>query len=317
MVNYSLIYAVFAVTLILSIVGDFWLFRPQNRASWQVYLWQLLFWFSLAMGFAVFLAFYFSSAMSVKFLSAYLLEFSLSMDNVFVFILIFAVWALPEKSEHKALFWGIMIAILLRIVFIFAGVRVVEKFSWILYIFGGFLIFTGIKLLFERQDSRNAKHQPSFAERVLLRYLPISRDPIWAHKLWVRVDGKLLIGATGIVIILMAFTDLVFALDSIPSVIGLLRRTNGSLFTEQEILIMYSSNIFAVIGLRPLYLLLKTVSQTFHLLGYAIATILIYVGLDLLLGLFNLHFPQQVFPILLVGSLGATIILSRIIPNSK
>lgn len=316
MASYTLIYIIFLALLGLSILFDFWIFRHKNTNNWRIYLWQLLFWLGLALAFAVGLWIYLGADMGLKFLSAYFLEFSLSMDNVFVFILIFSSWSISLKAEHKALFWGIIIAIILRIIFIFMGVKVVEKFSWIMYIFGAFLIYTGIKLLFQKNSSKLA-NKPSFMETMLVRYLPINSDPAYSNKLLIRINGRWFLSVVGLVIILMGLTDLIFALDSIPSVIGLLRRKSGELFTAQEILIMYSSNIFAVIGLRPLYLLLKRVSQRFHLLSYAIAIILMYVGLDLLLELFNLHIPYQVFPILLFFSLSSAIILSNFIKPSS
>lgn len=314
--NYTWIYILFLCLLGLSTLLDFSIFKYKSKNSWRLYFWQMLFWVLLALGFAYGLGMYLGTDIGVKFLSAYFLEFSLSMDNVFVFILIFSTWGLPVKIEHKALFLGIIIAIVLRIIFIFIGIKTVQSFSWILYIFGIFLLYTGTKLLLKNKNSSH-KHQPSLIEKLMIRYLPINSNPIYMHKFLFRIDGRLVLSATGMVIILMAITDLIFALDSIPSVIGLLKRKNSELFTEQEILIMYSSNIFAVIGLRPLYLLLKSASQNFHLLSYAIAVILIYVGIDLLIGLFKLHLPYQIFPIFLLLSIGSSIVLSYLIPPSN
>lgn len=229
-------------------------------------------WISLALGFNVFIFWQFGLAHAKLFLTGYLIELSLSVDNLFVFLLIFSFFKVPKKLQHRVLFWGIMGALFLRMIMIFAGAELVERFHWIIYVFGAFLIYTGLKMFGNTED--NFEPHESMIVRFATKYIRISKhyegDKFFVIKDGVRTGTLLLL-----VLIVVEFTDLVFAVDSIPAIFGI----------TTDRFIVYTSNIFAILGLRTFFFLLADLAARFHYLKTALAFILTFIGVKMLLPL--------------------------------
>ena len=207
------------------------------------------------------------------FLTGYLIELSLSVDNLFVFLLIFTFFKVPKKFQHRVLFWGIMGALVLRMLMIFAGAELVERFHWIIYIFGAFLVYTGISMFKSSED--NFEPHESAIVKFATRYIRISKH-YEGDKFFVIKDGARVGTLLLLVLITVEFTDLVFAVDSIPAIFGI---------TTDKFLV-YTSNIFAILGLRTFYFLLAGLAERFHLLKYGLAVVLTFIGVKMLLPLF-------------------------------
>ena len=228
------------------------------------------FWISLALAFAVFIHQWMGPAKALEFVTGYLLEEALSVDNLFVFILLFAYFRVPPEEEKTVLFWGILGALLMRGVFIFAGVALVQRFHWVLYAFGVFLIYTGLQLMFggkeERDPSRNLVLRSS------RRFLPLTED-YQGGNFVVRRNGKLLFTPLFVVLLVVETTDILFAVDSIPAILAITR----------DPFIVYTSNVFAILGLRSLYFALAGMMKLFHYLNYGLSVVLIFIGVKMLL----------------------------------
>lgn len=207
-----------------------------------------------------------------EFLTGYLIELSLSVDNLFVFLLIFNYFKVPKKYQHRALFWGIFMALVMRMVMIFAGAELVESFHWLLYFFGAFLLYTGFKMFFEDDDDFNPEE--STIVRWTTRFIPISKS-YDGESFFIKIDGKTMGTLLLLVLIVINVADLVFAVDSIPAIFGI----------TTDRFIVYTSNIFAILGLRTFYFLLVDMAEKFHYLKYGLAFVLSFIGLKMLLPL--------------------------------
>lgn len=246
---------------------------------------------------------------SVEFITAYLIEYALSADNIFVIILIFSSFGLREEYFKKVLFWGVLGAIVMRFIFIFLGIELVKHFHWILYIFGAFLVYQGVKIFFEKdeeEESIDPQNHPivRFASRYFSVYPHYEND-----KFFVRKNGKLMITTLFLVLMIVEFTDLIFAVDSVPAVLGITH--------DQPI--AYFSNIFAIMGLRSMFFLLSNVMHLFHYLKYGLGVLLAFIGAKMVLEypLQKIGF-QPVYSIYIIISILATsIILSLIFPKKE
>lgn len=274
---------VFGIILAVALVVDLGLLSKKNTTiSLSKALWQTCFWVLLALGFFVFLWFENGRTVALEYLSAYLMEWSLSIDNIFVFILIFSFFGIKDEYNARVLLIGILMAVILRILFIAVGIELVERFHWLLYIFGGILVITGIRMFATKHDeeqdfSRNKVYQ------LLLRVLPVQTG-YSGTKMMIKVDGKRYFTNMFLVIIVIATTDIIFALDSIPAVFAI----------SQRRIVVYTSNIFAVLGLRSLFFLLKNAVNKFDYLPQGIAVVLVFVGLKMFAELVGLHVPIYV-----------------------
>ena len=267
----QLTYLVFGIVLLLALIFDLGLLSKKNKkVTIKQALMQTFFWVALAFGFFIFMWVEQGQKPALEYLSAYLMEWSLSIDNIFVFILIFNAFAVKEKYYSRVLLIGILMAIVLRVLFITVGVAVVEKAEWVLYIFGAFLIYTGYKMFFSSEDENIDPHQTK-VYRFLKKYLPLANDD-GDGKYIIKENGKRIYTSLFVVIILLASIDLVFALDSIPAVMGISR----------DKLVIYTSNIFAVLGLRSLFFLLRGAVTKFDYLQQGIAIVLVFIGLKML-----------------------------------
>jgi tellurite resistance protein TerC len=209
---------------------------------------------------------------ALEFVTGYLIELSLSVDNLFVFVLIFGYFKVPPKYQHRVLFWGVLGALVMRVIMIVAGTELIERFHWIIYVFGAFLIYTGAKMFGSQNEDIDPENR--FVVRLVTRYVPIVRH-YERRKFFTVVDGKTVGTLLLLVLIVVEFTDLVFALDSIPAIFGV----------TTDRFIVYTSNVFAILGLRTFYFLLAGVIERFHYLKYGLGIVLGFIGIKMLLPL--------------------------------
>jgi tellurite resistance protein TerC len=268
----QIVYIVFGCIIAIALVLDLGFLSKKNsiisvrQALRQTFLWVLL-----AIGFFVFLWIEEGQKIGLEYLSGYLMEWSLSIDNIFVFILIFDSFKVKEKNYPRVLLIGILAAIIFRILFITLGVALVAKFSWVLYVFGAFLLFTGYKMFVASDQDEYDPHQ-SKIYKLLKKILPIGSTD-GDGKFMIRDhNNKPVYTSLFVVVILLAAIDIVFALDSIPAVMGI----------SQSSLVIYTSNIFAVLGLRSLFFLLKGAVNKFAYLQQGIAIVLVFIGVKML-----------------------------------
>ncbi len=265
-------YLIFGIVLLFAIVFDLGLMsKGKKTMTLKQALHQTLFWVVLALGFGLFVWFEEGQATALEYISAYLMEWSLSIDNIFVFVLIFSFFKIKEIYIPRALLIGILLAIIFRVVFITLGVELVNRFHWMLYIFGAFLIYTGFKMYTTNHDDE-FDPSDSIVLKFLKKNLPITLED--GHgKYRIRPHGKPVYTVLFVVVVMLATTDIVFALDSIPAVMGISR----------NVLVIYTSNIFAVLGLRSLFFLLRGAISKFDYLQQGIAIVLIFIGIKMLI----------------------------------
>jgi len=222
-------------------------------------------WVSMALMFNAWLWQRHGDEVGLQFLTGYVVEKSLSVDNIFVFLMIFAYFQVPAAYQHKVLFWGILGALVMRAIFIFAGVALIERFHWMIYLFGAILILTGVKMLWMRDKKMEPEKNPVI--RLFRRYFPCT-DKYHEDKFFARNDGRLVATPLFLALILIEFSDLVFAVDSIPAILAI----------TQDPFIVYTSNVFAILGLRSLYFCLAGFMGMFQHLAIGLATVLIFIG---------------------------------------
>jgi tellurite resistance protein TerC len=267
----QILYLVFGIVVVLALIFDLGLISKKGQTiSIKKALWQTLFWVLLALSFFVFLLLEDGSKPALEYVSAYLMEWSLSIDNIFVFILIFSAFKIKEKFHSRVLLMGILMAILFRVAFIIIGIELIEHFHWILYLFGVFLVYTGVKMFAEDEEKEFNPHENKVYQ-FLKKFLPITHEDGNGRYI-IRTHGKPQYTILFVVIVLLASIDLVFALDSIPAVMGI----------SQDRLIIFTSNIFAVLGLRSLFFLLKGAVKQFQFLQQGISIVLIFIGVKML-----------------------------------
>jgi len=260
-------------------------------------------WIGLALVFNYFVYLYLGKVKALEFLAGYLIEKSLSVDNLFVFLLLFGYFNVEPKYQHKVLFWGILGALIMRAIFIFAGVALLNSFHWLIYVFGAFLVFTGIKML----SPGEAKVEPEKNIVVILfkKIFPVTRE-MRGGKFFIRENSKLLATPLFVVLIVVEFTDLIFAVDSIPAILAI----------SKDTFIIFTSNVFAILGLRALYFALAGITRYFYYLKYGLAIILAFVGLKMLVSGFY-KFPVTCSLAVIFGILMLTIIASVIFPKKE
>jgi tellurite resistance protein TerC len=264
-------YIIFGIIVIAALVFDLGLLsKKDTKITIRKALYQTYFWVGLAIGFFVFMWIKYGQTSGLEFLSAYLMEWSLSIDNIFVFILIFSAFSVQEKNYGRVLLLGILMAIIFRIIFITVGVALVERFHWILYLFGIFLVFTGYKM-YQQDDEEAFNPHESKVYGALNKFLPLVPHDGEGRFFFIE-NGKRVYTTLFVVVVMLAAIDLLFALDSIPAVMGITR----------DKMIIYTSNIFALLGLRSLFFLLRGAVTKFDYLQQGIAVVLIFIGLKML-----------------------------------
>jgi tellurite resistance protein TerC len=259
-------------------------------------------WVTLAMLFGYVVFRYQGSQRGLEFLTGYLIELSLSVDNLFVFILIFSFFKVPAKYQHRVLFWGVLGALVMRLTMIFVGAALLNRFSWIIYIFGAFLIYTGIKMFKQEESELHPEENP--VVRLVTRFLPIT-DYYEEKRFFTRVNGKRAGTLLLLVLVVVEVTDLVFAVDSIPAIFAITTNT----------FIVYTSNVFAILGLRSMYFLLAGVIEKFHYLRVGLAIVLTFIGVKMLIVAAGIHIPIWVslifVAVVLLGSVGASLFFAK------
>ncbi len=225
-------------------------------------------WISLAMVFNYGIYIFMGEQKAIEFLTGYVIEKSLSIDNLFVFIMLFTYFNVDVKHQHKVLFWGILGALIMRAIFIFAGVALISKFHWIIYIFGAVLIFTGIKMLFQNDEKIEPDKNPLV--KLFKKFFPVTDAPHQGN-FFLKINSKTYATSLFVVLLVVEFTDLIFAVDSIPAILAI---TNDTF-------IIFTSNVFAILGLRALYFALAGITKYFHYLKYGLSAILVFVGIKM------------------------------------
>ncbi len=244
--------------------------RKAHEVSQREALIWFLIWIGLAIVFNVLLYFWFGMQNALEFLTGYIIEKSLSVDNIFVFILIFRYFAVPPAAQHRVLFWGILGALVMRAAFILVGAVLLQQFHWVIYLFGTFLFFTGIKMMRGTEIEIHPEQNP--AVRLVQRTIPLSNQFSGA-RFWVRQGGRFYATPLLLVLVVVEATDLIFAVDSIPAIFAV----------TSDPFIVYTSNVFAILGLRSLYFLLAAAMKRFHYLSLGLGLVLAFVGVKMLI----------------------------------
>lgn len=294
----------FIAFIILLLVIDLGVF---HRKSHEVKIKEALIWtgvwilLALIFNYGVYV--YMGKEKAVEFLAGYLIEKSLSIDNLFVFIMLFTFFDVKPQYQHKVLFWGIIGALIMRAIFIFSGVILISKFHWIIYIFGAFLVFTGIKMLVQKDEKVSPDKNPLV--RLFKKLFPVS-DTMHGDKFFVKINAKTVATPLFIVLLVVEFTDLIFAVDSIPAILAI----------SNDSFIIFTSNVFAILGLRALYFALAGITKLFHYLKYALSAILVFVGIKMLIvDLYKIPVTYSLFAI--VAMLLIAILFSYILPKKE
>jgi len=259
-------------------------------------IWSLV-WISLALLFNLFVFFEFGKTKALEFLTGYVIEYSLSVDNIFVFILIFSYFAVKSQYQHKILFWGILGALIMRGIFIFAGIALINRFHWIVIIFGGFLVFTGIRMLFQKDSEVDPEKNPIV--RFFRKFLPVTHS-LHGDKLFIRQNHRMYATPLFLVLLIIESSDLIFAVDSIPAILAI----------SQDTFIVYTSNIFAILGLRSLYFAIAGIMGYFRYLKVGLAFVLTFVGLKMLVAYFNFEIPIVLSLVIIISILLISILAS-------
>jgi tellurite resistance protein TerC len=309
----NLLFWILFLAFVLLMLGlDLGVFHRKPRAIGlrEALLWTVL-WVGLAVGFAVLLYFHghrMTGAMtgdplaanrrlSMEFITAYLVEQMLSIDNLFIFLLIFRFFKVPSDLQHKVLGWGILGAILMRAVFIASGLTLLNRFPWVTYLFGAFILYAGLKLLFPQDDATNPAN--GFIPRFAQRHLRLSGDFAGAA-FTLRRNGVRYFTTLALVLLVVETTDVIFAVDSIPAVLAI---------THQPY-IVFTSNVFAILGLRALYFALASLMELFHQLHYGLAAVLMLIGVEML-GTHYFEIPTVYTLALILAALAASLLFSR------
>lgn len=295
---------VFAVIVAGFLIADLGFFnKKSHKIAFKPALYQSLFWIGISLVFGLLIFLFIGKETGVEFFSAYITEKMLSVDNLFVILLIFSYFKLEEKYHHKALFWGIIGAILFRALFIGVGAYVISQFYWILYLFGAVLLYTGIKLLRSKKEEHidfKKNKVIKFAHKIL----PFT-DTHHGGKFFVREQGKFYFTSLFMIVLLVEATDILFAVDSIPAVFSI----------SQNMFVVFTSNIFAIMGLRALFFLIENILHTFHHLQKGLAFILVFIGLKMLAGIFGVHLSSLLSLGIILFALVSSIVLSIIFPK--
>lgn len=260
-------------------------------------------WISLALIFNYGIYIFMGKEKAVEFLTGYIIEKSLSIDNLFVFIMLFTYFNIDPKYQHKVLFWGILGALIMRAIFIFAGVALINKFHWIIYIFGAFLIFTGIKMIFHNDKKIEPDKNPLV--RIFKKLFPVT-EAMHEGKFFVKLNDRIFATPLFVVLLIIEFTDLIFAVDSIPAILAI----------SNDTFIILTSNVFAILGLRALYFALAGITKYFYYLKYGLSAILVFVGVKMTI--VDWYKLPVVYSLLIItGILGISVLFSIAFPKNK
>lgn len=277
--------------------------RKAHEVSLKESLWWSLFWTVIALLFMIVVYYSNGSEGAMLYLTAYVVERALSMDNLFVFLLIFTYFQVPDKYQHRILFWGIIGALAMRFIFIFAGIVLINKFHWILYVFGVILIYSGIKMLGDDDEEMDPEKNPVL--KLFRKIMPVAEN-YRGGRFFIKQDLKWFATPMFVVLIVIETSDVIFAVDSIPAVLSI----------SQDTFIVYTSNIMAILGLRALYFALAGIMKIFRFLNYGLAVILSFVGVKMLVSGF-FHISTSISLLVICGVLTFSIMASIFFPEEE
>ncbi|MFZ2339461.1 MAG: TerC family protein [Bacteroidales bacterium] len=304
-------WVIFSIIIVVMLALDLGVF---NKKSHEIKVKEALawmgVWISLAMIFNLIVLTQFGKTKALEFLTAYVIEYSLSIDNIFVFIMVFSFFSVKREYQHKVLFWGILGAVVMRAIFIFAGVALINRFHWIVIIFGAFLVFTGLKMLFQREEVKVDPEKNGLV-RLFRKFLPVT-DQLHGDSFFIRQNRKTYATPLFVVLLIIESTDLIFAVDSIPAVLAI----------SKDTFIVFTSNVFAIFGLRSLYFAVSGIMGLFRFLKIGLAIVLTFVGLKMLAAYFHFEIPitlslSVIVSILLLSILASVIIKKDDSPSDK
>jgi len=290
----------FNLFIFLMLALDLGVFQKKTHAVTvkEALIWSAV-WILLALFFNIFIYYDMGKVKALEFFTGYLLERSLSIDNIFVFVLLFSYFKVPAKFQHKVLFWGVLGALILRAALILLGVVLIHKFAWIIYVFGAFLVFTGLKMAY--QDDLDIHPEKNIVIRLFRKFFPVTKN-YQGEYFFVKIEEKILATPLFIVLIAVEFTDLIFAFDSIPAIFAV---TNDAY-------IIYTSNIFAILGLRAMYFALAGIIDKFHYLKIGLSMVLIFIGFKMLIvDIFKIPLGYSLGVIALILALSVVLSLLR------
>jgi len=293
----------FTVFVLVMLALDLLVF---HRNAHSVRIREALVWYGVWVGLAVIFNIGIFVWMGVdegnEFLTAYVIELSLSVDNIFVFLIVFSAFAVPAHLRHRVLFLGIIGAVVMRGIFIATGVALLDTFSWLIFIFGGFLIFTGIKLAIRKDEEAHPERNPIM--RLARRFLPVT-DEYEGQKFFVRRHGRLLVTPLFMVLIGLETTDLIFAMDSVPAVLAV----------SDDTFIIWTSNIFAILGLRALFFLVDGILPYFRYLSFGLSAILVFIGAKMITS--DIYHMPTIFSLGAVGGILTVTILASVVAKRR
>ncbi|HCE57201.1 MAG TPA: hypothetical protein DER09_05200 [Prolixibacteraceae bacterium] len=298
------VWAGFLLFVLLMLALDLGVFHRKSHEVKirEALVWSAV-WISLAMIFNVGVYYFMGKEKAIEFLTGYVIEKSLSVDNLFVFIMVFSYFNVDTKYQHKVLFWGILGALVMRAIFIFAGVALIQQFHWIIYVFGAFLIFTGIKMLVQKNEEVAPDKNPLV--RLFKRFFPVT-DTMHGDRFFVKINARTVATPLFIVLLIIEFTDLIFAVDSIPAILAI----------STDTFIIFTSNVFAILGLRALYFALAGIAKLFYYLKYGLSAILVFVGVKMVIaGFFKI--PVLYSLLIIVSILTLSVLASVIFPKTE
>lgn len=308
-------WSVFAVIMVTVLTLDLFVLhrKPHEVKIREALLWSSV-WITLSLLFGGSLALLgdwgYGPETSMRFLAGYTIELALSVDNLFVFVLVFAALKIPRIYQHKLLFWGIFGALLMRGIFVFVGIALVEQFQWLLVVLGGVLIASAVKLLLTGEKEINAEKTLTY--RVFSKLFPLKADNVGPN-FWVKVDGKRFATMMFVGLILVEITDLIFAIDSVPAVLSVAMVTDPATGEKTaDPFIVYTSNAFAILGLRSLYFALAGIMGMFRFLKYGLCVILVFVGVKMIMIYWDIHVPIAISLGTIAGVLATCVILSLV-----
>jgi len=301
--NEIIFWVAFNVFVVLLLILDLGVFnRKSHTIAFREALLTSFGWIALAMVFALLLYFWHGHTTTLEFLTGYVIELSLSVDNLFVFLLIFRFFKVPPEHQHKVLFWGILGALIMRGIFILLGVGLMRRFEWLAYVFGAMLVYSGIKLFTQKDMDIQPERNPVL--RVFRRFVPVTPD-YEGNKFFVR-QPRLLATPLLVVLLVVETTDLIFAVDSIPAILAI----------TLNAFVVYTSNVFAILGLRSMYFALAGMMDLFHYLHYGLSIVLIFVGIKMILG-HHVHIPTVAALGVVAGVLTISVLASVLHPQKS
>jgi len=304
MINSTILWVSFNVFVLAMLVLDLGVFhRKAHVVTVREALGWTVVWITLAMIFNLLIYYYFGKDKALEFFTGYLIEKSLSVDNIFVIIIIFAYFQVPQAFQHKVLFWGILGALVMRIIFILVGVELIHRFHWLIYIFGAFLVITGIRMLTSGEIKIDPDKNPLI--RFFRKFFPVT-DSFEGDQFFVVKNGKRWITPLFLVVVIIETTDLIFAVDSIPAILAI----------SEDAFIVYTSNVFAILGLRSLYFALAGIEKNFHYLKYALSAILVFVGVKMCIADW-IKIPVEMSLIIIAFVLMISVLMSFIFPKKE